>query len=284
MYGEVVIGVNMLFNYAVLSFANKVGNVGSAFQRLLLASFVGAIPVTIFPHSSIAVIIAFFGMTFCAFGKVFEPWKKSATMVLVGSLFAGGMLTAFQYRIHAFSGWLTVLTYAVIAYASLYFMKKKWLDVRTSRHVTELSAASKLYIWEVSIIIDVFVDSGNGCTEPLSGNPVHFVSLAVMKDSIPEDIKQPLLSWDPSVSTSLKDFPAKYQKDIRLIRLKTVQGFSWAIGFRFDKWLIEEGIALHPGYIVFTQSDRSYPNGAGAILHLSALESLNQERGIVYAS
>ena len=35
----------------------------------------------------------------CAFGKAFDPWKKSATMVLIGAVFAGGLLTAFQYRI-----------------------------------------------------------------------------------------------------------------------------------------------------------------------------------------
>ena len=86
-------------------------------------------------------------MTVCAFGKAFEPWKKSSAMVLIGALFAGGMFTAFQYRIHAFTGWVTVLTYAVVAYASLYSMKKKWLDVRTARHISELSAASHLQIW-----------------------------------------------------------------------------------------------------------------------------------------
>ena len=45
MYGEVIVGVNMLFNYAILSFANKVGNVHAARGRLLLASFAGALPV-----------------------------------------------------------------------------------------------------------------------------------------------------------------------------------------------------------------------------------------------
>ena len=78
MYGELIVGVNMLFNYAILSFANKVGNVHAARGRLLFASFVGALPVVIFPSSIIAVILSFICMTICAFGKTFEPWKKSA--------------------------------------------------------------------------------------------------------------------------------------------------------------------------------------------------------------
>ena len=77
MYGEFIIGMNMLFNYAILSFAKKIGNVQTSRRRLLLASFIGAVPVTLFPSSLIAVIISFFGMTICAFGKAFEPWKKS---------------------------------------------------------------------------------------------------------------------------------------------------------------------------------------------------------------
>ena len=33
------------------------------------------------------------------------------------------------------------------------------------------------------------------------------------------------------------------------------------------------------GYIVFTKQDSRYPEGAGAILHASALESITNERG-----
>ena len=82
MYGEIIVGVNMLFNYAILSFANKVGNVHAARGRLLFASLTGALPVVLFPSSIIAVILSFLGMTLYAFGKTFEPWKKSASMVL----------------------------------------------------------------------------------------------------------------------------------------------------------------------------------------------------------
>ena len=116
MYGEFIIGMNMVFNFAVLSFAKKIGHVQTSRGRLFLASFIGAVPVTIFPSSLIAVILSFFGMTIAAFGKAFMLWRKSATMVLIGAVFAGGLLTAFQYRIDTPSGNLTVLVYAVIAY------------------------------------------------------------------------------------------------------------------------------------------------------------------------
>jgi stage II sporulation protein GA (sporulation sigma-E factor processing peptidase) len=284
MYGELIVGVNMLFNYAILSFANKVGNVQAARGRLLFAAFAGALPVVIFSSSATAVFFSFICMTVCAFGKNFGLWKKSAVMVLIGAVFAGGLLTAFQYRINLFSSSLNVLTYAVVAYVSLYFMKKKWLDVRTARHVSELRVSSVLNIWGAEVEIDVFVDSGNGCTEPLSGAPVHFVSFKVLERHIPKDLLKSLLAWDSNGVPSMSGFPDTYHKQIRLIRLATIQGQSWAVGFRFDRWVIGDGNSLQPGYIVITKNDRRYPDGAEAILHVSAMESLNGERGTAYAT
>ena len=78
MYGELIIGLNMLFNFVILSFANKVVNANTFYGRLIFAAFIGAVPVTFFPNSTIAVIASFFGMTIIAFGKAFEPWKDSA--------------------------------------------------------------------------------------------------------------------------------------------------------------------------------------------------------------
>ena len=45
-----------------------------------------------------------------------------------------------------------------------------------------------------------------------------------------------------------------------------------------------EGKYVATGYIVVTKNDRRYPDGAGAILHVSAMESLNGERGTAYAA
>lgn len=284
MYGEIIIGLNMLFNYAILTFANKVGNVGVNRRRLLYASFVGAVPVTFFPSSAVAVIASFLGMTVCAFGRAFGPWKKSAGIVLIGAVFAGGLLTAFQYRIHTPNGKVSILLYAVIAYSSLYFMRKKWLDVRITRSVSELNATSTLCVWGQDIPVKVFVDTGNSCTEPLSGAPVHFVSTKVLEGFIPEELKEPLFSWDPLGPAKLTQFPEAYLKDIRLVKLVTVQGNSWAVAFKFEEWKIEGGTALEQGYIVLTKEDRRYPDGAGAILHVSAMETISKKGGAVHAA
>ena len=85
---------------------------------------------------------------------------------------------------------MNILAYAVVAYVALYYLKKKWLDVRTARHISDLKVVVYVcHLWDSEIPIDVFVDTGNGCTEPLSGLPVHFVSLKAVEAYIPEDLR-----------------------------------------------------------------------------------------------
>lgn len=284
MYGELIIGLNMLFNYAILLFANRVGNVGVKRGRLLFASFIGAVPVTFFPTSAFAVIIAFIGMTVCAFGNAFERWRKSAVMVLIGAVFAGGLLTALQYQVYAPSGKVSILIYALIAYSSLYFMRNKWLDVRIVHSVSDLHAETTIRMWGHDIPVKVFVDTGNSCTEPLSGAPVHFVSFKAVESFIPEDLGAPLLSWNPHKPAKLTTFPEAYLKDIRLVNIRTVQGNSWAVGFKYERWEVDDGGELGHGYIVLTKEDRRYPQGADAILHVSAAEIIYKGRGAVHAA
>lgn len=284
MYAELIIGLNMLFNYVILSFAKKIGNVQVRRGRLLIASLLGAIPVTLFPISILAVILSFLAMTVAAFGKVFSVWRNSAVMVVVGALFAGGLLTAFQYRIETPSGSLAVLIYAILAYVALYMMKNKWLAVKTAQHMTELMSQSTLTLWDSAIPITVFVDSGNHCTEPLSGAPVHFIAFTELESFMPEELKKSLASWNTNESPSLTGFPTAYLKDLRLIRLLTVQGWSWAVGLKYDHWQVEGGDLLEKGYIVVTKEDNRYPEGAGAILHVSAMEMINKKRGAMHVA
>ena len=82
----------------------------------------------------------------CIWNKM-DQWKNSAVMVLIGAVVAGGLLTVFQNRIIHLKQCISILLYAAIAYISLYLMKKKWLDVRTVSHVSELTADSTLNIW-----------------------------------------------------------------------------------------------------------------------------------------
>ena len=284
MYGEILIAVNMLFNYAILSFANKVGNIQVARGRLWLASFLGAVVVVIFPSSLIVLVVGFLAMTVCAFGVQFNLWKKTASLVLIGAVVAGGLLTAIQLRLQLFGAIGNILICTFIAYVSLTFVKQKWLDVRVAHNVSSLHSNSTLTCWNAEVDIKIFIDSGNSCTEPLSGFPVHFVSFKIVEPILPANLISPLLEWNPSGTPNLAHFPDEHKKDIRLIRLMTVQGSSWAVGFKFEQWTLDNGGMLRPGYLVLTKNDRRYPEGAGAILHVSAMDSLLTEGRVVHAT
>lgn len=284
MYGELVVGLNTLFNYIVLVFANKFGNVEATRSRLLFSAFIGALPVTFYPSSILAILFSFFAMTICAFGKAFEHWRKSAIVVLVGAVFAGGLLTVVQTHFQTSKSQGIILLYALISYLSLHYMKKKWLDVRVAKHVTAMTATSTLYVWEAAIPLKVFVDSGNSCTEPISGLPVNFVSVRSLEKFIPDELKEPLFDWNPNGSPTLTEFPDSYLKSIRLVRLLTVQGKSWAVGIKYDRWVIDSGGELKQGYFILTKQNQRYPDEVEAILHVSAMESIFEERGAVHVT
>lgn len=282
MYGELIIGLNMMFNFTVLSFANKMQSVKISLSRLSFASFIGAILVVFLSVSIWTMVLTFMVMTGIAYGKAFKSWKRLASIALLGALFAGGILTALQYQLQQFTSYKMVFFYSIIAYGALYYVKVKWKDVRMAESVSNLTATSTISIWEAEIPIKIFVDSGNSCTEPLSGKAVHFVSFREVEVFIPEELKDFLLYWQPQNIPSMNDIPSQYIKEIRLIKLLTVQGESWAIGLKYKKWIIEGGGELAPGYIVLTKDDQQYPEDAQAILHVSAMEKLLGEGGKEY--
>lgn len=278
MYGELVVGLNMVFNYAILSFTNKIGNHQSGVKRLWIASFLGAFLVTVFPYSMLVMLLTFLGMTYVAFGQSVAKWKSSLATVLIAALFAGGLLT-FVYSKLPVARTQPVLLFAVgLLYVSLYLLKIKWVDERTARKLTEYTVDTELVIWNAVIPLRSFIDTGNNCTEPLSGAPVHFVAFNSVRDCLPEDFTEALHAWRPAKSPDVSVFPKQYQKDLRLIRLQTVQGASWAIGIKYSRWSIGDQ-PLPFGYVVLTKEQRQYPQGASAILHVQTLELLTGERG-----
>ncbi|WP_432354893.1 sigma-E processing peptidase SpoIIGA [Sporosarcina sp. A2] len=286
MYGEVMIGINMIFNYTVLSFANAIGNAKISKKRLMVAALVGAIPAVTIPGSLLASMVAFILMTGCAFGFSVRLWKASAGLVLIGAFLAGGLLSALPFSSWGKDFQFRLLFCAILAYLSLQIVKAKWLDVRKISRFSEFSGHSKLQIFGSSIELTIFIDTGNNCTEPLSNDAVHFVSLRAVQSVIPEEVLECLRQSGDSRNAlpDLSHFPTNFRKQLRLIRVQTVEGANWAVGIRFDEWELEGNRFLEKGYIVLTADDARYPHNASAILHVSALESKEQERGMLHAT
>ena len=165
-------------------------------------------------------------------------------------------------------------------------MKVKWLDVKKVSRFSSFASDSILHIFDKEISLRVFIDTGNNCTEPLSNEPVHFVSLKAVQSDVPIEFMEHLTRIGDSMDgiPDLSSFPDPYQKQVRLIRIQTVDGGSWAIGIRYDNWILEGNNVLDTGYIVLTSDDARYPQQASAILHVSALETSVEERGMLHAT
>ncbi|WJY28810.1 MULTISPECIES: sigma-E processing peptidase SpoIIGA [Sporosarcina] len=283
MYGEIMIGVNLVFNYTVLAFANAAGQMRTSRKRLAAAAFAGALPAVIFQGSLAASGAALLLMVGTAFGFRMKQLAGAAGLVLMGALLAGGLLSAIPFSEWGQAGHVRTALFAGLAFAVLQFVKGKWLSVRQLSRLSEFRSSSVLRLFGRSLPVEVFIDTGNSCTEPLSNDAVHFVSLRAVREAIPETLLRRLENALDTGIPDLSTFPEDSRKLLRLIRIQTVDGTGWAVGIRFDEWVLEGGRRLDPGYIVLTSENTRYPHQASAILHVSALET-GEERGMVHAT
>lgn len=275
MYGELIIGLNMMFNFTILSFANKIQQGHIQAWRLLLASFIGAIMIMVMSSGIMSLIIVFISMTIIAYGTHFFTWRKFAMTFLLGAIFAGGLLTVIQERIFHFQRYGLIILLCGFLYMILGIVKRKLIAVQTIAHTSSLTQTSSLSLWERQIPLVVFIDSGNQCEEPLSGKPVHFIAYDAVKSYMPEPLQQLFTNWDKEHTPFSVKVPESFQHQLRLIKIITVQGEQWVMGLQYKKWRITAGNLLEEGYIVFTMDQQHYPNDADAILHVSAMRSIH---------
>src|SRR5699024_9857886 len=274
MYGELMIGLNMMFNFTILSFANNMQNRHIQLWRLLLASFIGAIMIVVMSSTVLSLIIVFISMTLIAYGTNFLTWRKLAMTFLLGAIFAGGFLTVIQEQFVSLQRYGFVLFACAFLYIVLSIVKRNVMQVKTIAQTSTLTMASTLYLWNEQIPLTVFIDSGNQCEEPLSGKPVHFIAYDAIKAYMPETLCQLLTQWNNEQDSFSTKLPDQFKHQLRMIKVYTIQGEKWVIGLQYKEWTIHAGTTLADGYIVFTMDNQQYPNEADAILHVSAMQSL----------
>lgn len=285
MYAEVMIAINTLFNFSILSFTNKICTYRIPFKRLLISALLGGLIVTLFGDSIIVILIAFVLMTASAFGWRIMEWKRGASITAIAALFAGGLLTAFQPYVLTSSYYFFLMIACLVCFAGLHFLRSKWIDGKLKVLNVQLTHESEAEFFGVKLPLLAFIDTGNTCTEPLSGKPVHFVAFESVRHAMEEELITSLMNWDSSQPSRLSDFPDRYRSSIRLIRLSTIQKKeTWAIAFRYETWRLGEGSYLDPGYFVLTKQNAKFPHSADAILHVTAMTTLKKERGKVDVS
>lgn len=274
MYGEVLILMNAIFNYIILSFANSICFLQQSKRRLFISAFLAGACIVIFGHHFLMMVITFILMITMAFGWQFRKWWKGALMCFVAALFAGGLLTAFEPLWINTSVFTLLLISGITAMAGLLLLKNRILVAKGDTLQQSLMQLCELQLGEMTVSLKCFVDTGNTTVEPLTGKPVHFVRYKAIEHFLPGHFKTALFKWDVNEPYDLKMFQEPFQKKVTVIPITTVQEKkTYSLAFRYDKWIIndEEVRPISPGFFIITIQDTPFPQDADAILHFTAL-------------
>jgi stage II sporulation protein GA (sporulation sigma-E factor processing peptidase) len=274
MYAEVLIAINTLVNYSLLSFSNKMGSFHQKAWRLWLSAFIGGVCIILFGGSFISIVATFICMTTLAFGINRSNWVLAATNTLIGALFAGGLLTVVQPLLANSSWYVVLLVGGTVLVVSLAGIRKNWFRVNMTAIKNSYMGQVTIRLFQQEFKLTSYSDTGNHCIEPLSGNPVHFISAEKMKSYIPSELWQYLYSFEGTSTENMKDIPLPFRSQVRLIKLQTVQNQStWAIGIKVDHISLKTTTehSLSPCYIVLTKNSKHFPRQTDAILHASTL-------------
>lgn len=276
MYAEVLISINTLINFSLLSFSNKMGSFHQKSWRLWLSALLGGVSIVLLGGSFISIVGTFVLMTTCAFGLKRSNWPLAAANTLIGALFAGGLLTVIQPLLANASWYVVLIVAGSVLIISLAGVRKNWFRINLTALKDSYVGQVTIRLFQQEFQLTSYSDTGNQCIEPLSGNPVHFISADKMKSFIPHDLWQYLYEFEGNASENFQDIPLPFRSYLRLIRLQTVQNQStWAIGIKVDhirlKTKTEQTLA--PCYIVLTKNSKHFPRQTDVILHASTLFS-----------
>lgn len=275
MYGEVLILMNALFNYVILSFTNSICFLQQKKVRLLISAFLAGIWIVLFGHHFLMMVIAFVLMITVAFGWQIRKWWKGALMCFVAALFAGGLFTAFESLWINTSVFTLFVISGILATAGLLLLENRLLVARGDTLQQRLIQSCDLQLGEMTVSLKCFIDTGNTTVEPLSGKPVHFVRYKAIEDSLPNNLKVALFQWDVSEPYDLKMFPEHIRKKVAVIPITTVQEKkTYSLAFRYDQWFLKEKEKVcptSPGFFIISIQNTPFPQDADAILHFTAL-------------
>jgi stage II sporulation protein GA (sporulation sigma-E factor processing peptidase) len=286
MYAEVMIILNALINYCLLSFTNKMGTFQQKKVRLWVSAFTGGILIVLLGGGLLSIIGTFICMIVMAFGFNRSNWLLAASNCIIAALFAGGLLTVIQPWLKLANLYIVFAILIVALFGSLSGVYRNWFRINLKGVKEMYRNKVKLMLFGQEITLESYTDTGNQCMESLSGKPVHFVSSNKLLSVIPPKLWSFLNEFDGSDPTQITEVPKEFQQDVRLIRIATVQSENtWAVGIKMDQIIMiqETECALPPCYIVLTKNSRHFPRQTEAILHASTL-FVQQSRGVMLCS
>lgn len=270
MYGELIILFNFLLNVALLQFAQAMTFQSISKLRITSSAFCSAVVAVIFQSNLWMTCISFILLIGLAFSFRFKSFITQGGWLLLGTFLAGGLLSAVQPYIWQLSFTVYIFFCVGIACISFMLLKKGWFfklqQVIKQQYVTQC----EIQLAQQELQLEVYIDTGNECLEPLSRAPVHFVSFKAVQALLTPQFKESLLLWDESEPLVLEMFSRELRQLIRIVPITTVQSqMSLVPAFRIQLKMNEKMFSNH--YVVFTKNDARFPRNAQMIAHVMVL-------------
>ena len=278
MIGEWLIIINTLFNYVLVLFTKEITGVYVTKKRALSAAFCSGVVSAVFDTSILISIISALLLVGIAFSFRFHMLLKQAGVLIVATFFLGGLLTAVQPLLVGRSFIFYLAFCSLLAILSSKWAEIKWRSFWQKNIQARYVVTCKLSLGDTELELRGFIDTGNMCTEPISQQPVHFISYQAIQEKLPTTVQEALTTWDAKSPYNLSMFPREWLTMIRLIPLSTIQHRTIVPAFRLTEWFIDQ-TKLSGHYVVLTKNDTHFPEQADMMLHVLALSNQNNKGG-----
>ncbi|MEH7155569.1 sigma-E processing peptidase SpoIIGA [Neobacillus drentensis] len=302
MYLDVIWALNLLFDslllYLTAIFLKREIRIG----KLIAGGFIGSLiillsftPLNVYTSHPISKFIFSILMVLITFGyKRFTFFIKALMTLYVSTFLIGGALIGAHYFIQYDSNlsmklimssakgfgdpisWIFVLIGFPVAW---HFSRKNVESMEMTKIQFDQIVKVSVKIENETLTFKGLVDSGNQLYDPLSKQPVMFVSIKNQMDTIPESIKK--LANDPEeLITGKEDLPEEWQNRLRIIPTRVIgQEHQLIIAVKPESILIEHKETQYlcdKGLVSFTIKQLSSEDAFQCIVHPKMLTGPKQ--------
>lgn len=270
MIGELIVLFNFFFNIILLRFTQAVTRYPIKTWRLISGALCSALIAVVFYESIVMTFVSFIVLIGIAFSFRWSSFFVQGSWLMMGTLLAGGLLSAVQPYLLKHSIFAYILFCLGIACSSLFLMKRSWFNKLQQVVQQQYVTNCEVELFDETLDLLAYIDTGNECIEPLSRAPVHFISFKAVHEQLEPSFKESLEKWSEKEPLALEMFSKELRKNIRIVPLTTVQNSSVLVpAFRAQIKMNEK--TENNQYVIFTKNDARFPQKAQMIAHVSVL-------------
>jgi stage II sporulation protein GA (sporulation sigma-E factor processing peptidase) len=310
VYLDVIWALNLLFDSLLLYLTAIVLKRSIRLWRLLAGGFIGSLiillsfsPLHDYTNHPISKLLCSVFMVLTVFGyKRLRFFVKGLMTLYVSTFLLGGALIGTHYFIQYNSEWtLSVLKasiygfgdpitwmFVLIGFPIAWHFSKRNIEAMEMTNIQfNQLVMVEVTIGSESIKVKGLVDSGNQLYEPLSKQPVMFVSIKDQFEEVSEEIRQ-LADASESILTGSTELPVEWQNRLRIIPCKVIgQEHQLIVAVKVDSIMIKQNddqYLCDKGLVSFTIKQLSTDDAFQCIVHPKMLTGPKQQGETVKVS